>query len=409
MRQQDTKPREKALGVILTFYALPVILLSLYSMNIGSEDRSWELLSLGILFASVGSATIFLTMRRWELLANTPVRRSIELPQEKKIEITKLTPPFHEATIHQEEIRKLNLSIEQLQQQQAVLTLEANAHNQERQRLQDELEQLKSHSEAVLKELTADRNSSYEDLQQKEILIGEYQQTITEQRAVIEKKQQENADLQSKVEDLSYEIKTLLQVVDTAEQTPSILPGMMLHETAHHYQANVEDPIDEVPPSLDKIVHTKEEACIQLKRCLDIAQKITGASYHLPQQSLLRDLPRDHYALDLRRLFENLRGENASPILLYSQKENKLLFVNNQTKNLLGWHPEKFVQNFGEIIQEGVDSWKQAISQLAIEQEADVRLVMKTKSGQNMLVNCQLATIPSGLFRNNIVGVLYPG
>jgi hypothetical protein len=127
-----------------------------------------------------------------------------------------------------------------------------------------------------------------------------------------------------------------------------------------------------------------------------------------PSGSRFRDLPINNYTLDLRRLFDSLRSENAGVVFVYSQKENKLLFTNNVVKNVLGWSPEKFTQDFQEIVQDGLQEWKNAVSQLLIKGETNTRLVIKTKSGQDMMFQCQLGIIPTGIFRNHVIGVLYP-
>jgi len=103
-----------------------------------------------------------------------------------------------------------------------------------------------------------------------------------------------------------------------------------------------------------------------------------------------------------------LRGEQGALIVVYSQKENKLLFVNNEAKALLGWSPEKFVADFSSIVHEGFNDWRRALSMLANASDSQARILAKAKQGQEMILNCHLGVIPTGLFRNYVIGVLYP-
>lgn len=400
MENRHPQPSEKAFVSILVLYTVPAILLTLYGMDIVSTERSWSLLCLGVLVASAGSAAMYLVIRRWES-ALEMLQVETSTPLEVKVEAPSPLPTHDDSAFH-EEIERLKRSLEELSQESAEKGKVAEE-------LAGEQVQIKQQAEEAVRALERLRETTLEEQQQKEAVIADCQQTIAEQRALIEKKQQQIAELQTKVEDLTYEVKTLLEVVDTSENDPKLLPGMTPQETAHQYSATVDDLSDDEPLiPLDKIARNSEEASIQLRRCLDIAQKITGASYHAGQQSLFKDIPRNNYALDLRRLFDSLRSEGGSPLWLYSQKENKLLFANNQSKSLLGWHPEKLIQSFPDLIHEGLDNWNQAINQLTTSPEVQTKLVLKTKSGQDVPVNCQLAAIPSGLFRNHVVAVLYP-
>lgn len=202
------------------------------------------------------------------------------------------------------------------------------------------------------------------------------------------------------IHDLNSEVNTLLDVVKIVETTPEIPhSGMQLKETAGIYQVATPSPLS--------IVTSPGEADLQLKRCMDIAGKITGANHFEAANSRFREWHIDNYALDLRRLFDNLRGESSSTIFVFSQKDNRLLFVNNQAKHLLGWSPEKFVQNFSEIIAESLQEWNRGINRLANQPQTTAQLTLKNKAGQHVPVNCHLGMITSGLFRNHIIGVAF--
>ena len=358
--------------------------------------------------SSIGSLAIFTLMRSWE--AGFKVHFSKSSFQAPSIEpIQENKPQTHSSEL----VENLQISLKDSQQQHQQLTHDLSVKNGELEKLQESNDHLQKQIEDMIRDLSLQKSTAHDQIQQKEVLLGEYQHTITEQRAVIEKKQQLIAQLESKVQDLNYEIKTLLQVSQTEPMhlnspLPPVAPqGMLLQETLSAYQAEQSQPAEEDFPALNNMVHHPDDAAILLKRCVDIAQKITGAGYAGGASRFL-DMPRDNYALDLRRLFDSLRLENSSTVIIYSQKENKLLFVNNQAKNLLGWSPDKFVQNFQDIVKDGFEDWKNGITELSAKPESHARLLMRTKAGQDILVHCQMATIPTGIFRNHVVGVLYP-
>lgn len=269
-------------------------------------------------------------------------------------------------------------------------------------------EQLEKKIEALTVDYEQFQNTSREYQEQNRILLHEHQQTIHEQRENLEKKQQQITLLEGQVRDLHYEIKTLMEV----EERQSIVrfptdrfPSDRLRQREFEFVIPTEEDEDLAPPPQ---VHCAEEASQQLKRCLDIAQKITGGQYMNQKPSRLKDLPVENTALEMRRLFDNLRSENQATILLYSPKENKLLFVNNPIKSILGWSPDKFVQQFSSLVIEGAEAWKQSINQLSFKNESYANLLIASKAGHHVSVNCHLGLIPTGSFRHYVLAVLYP-
>ena len=151
-----------------------------------------------------------------------------------------------------------------------------------------------------------------------------------------------------------------------------------------------------------------------LQKCVDIAEQLGGDSHLAVEGSRLLNLPPESYAIDLRRLFDSLRSEHSSIVLVYSAAEHRLLFVNNKIRGLLGWSPEKFVKEFAHILQKGSGDWKSAVAVLQkirkyeVNKGQQIRLLMKAKSGEDLLVRCYLGLVREGIFGNLIVGVLYP-
>ena len=299
-------------------------------------------------------------------------------------------------------MRSLELALEEYAKRESESQKELEAKSEEAARYSKEKERHRQHAEALQQELAHAKNTLNDQIEHYRMLLGEHQQTIADQRQDLQAKQQLSAHLESKVRDLSYEIKTILQIAERPQELPleNKPAPPMLH-------------LDEEPPTQDRTasdpdsqVQTFEEALMVLKRTLDMAQRITGAS-HFGKSSRFKDLPVENYALDLRRLFDRLQSEGESAILVYAQKEDKLLFVNDQIKNLLGISPEKFQQSFPEVIQEGKDEWNRALGQLSFKNDSKVSLSMKTRTGQELQVTCVLGIISAGIFRNHIIGVLF--
>lgn len=419
--------RHNLIGIILVLYLLPLVLITGYGTSQASPDIFWEILSIGLLAASLGSLAFYTLLYSWEktlpkMTPDDPSLTPIEEPL--PIEITELTEPATDLSeLLQEEIVQLKNEQQNLHTklQEALETIsshleEINYRNEVIQQLTQERNKFQHEAENLLQDFQAYKHISEQTLETEKTHSVEYQETISEQRSIIEQKQQQIEQLDHKIRDLTYEIKTLLQLADMEHHTTSMPThektdssrGFSVHKNAKNFLVDLNQEVSEEPEISNPKICSSEDAKIQLKRCIDIAQKITGSHHFGAQKSRFGDLYLDNYALDLRRLCDNLRSENSGTILVYSPKDNKLLFTNNQIKDLLGWSPEKFVQDFDNIIQGGMYEWKSSISHMNTMSQTQSRLVMKAKTGQDKLIHCQLGLIPTGVFRNNIVGILYP-
>lgn len=417
MINQLFSTRHRVLLSVVVLYLIPVILISGYAHNVMPQEEAWRVLALGLLIGVTGSLAIFILMQGWEKTFNEglPVPEKSDNIQEA---VQVQTPQEIIPSISQEAFNEIEAKYNQtaqdlIEREKKIDLLEAQLEKKLNEiiDLNKDKERLQRQSEQILRDFNQFKDSSEEKFAQTRIFLGEYQQTISEQRLTIESKQQLVGQLEAKVRDLTYEIKTLLQLAETAQAQTHPTPPLEILQTteaqpSHSYKTDIEDDSSEIATA-EKQVITEEEALLQLKRCVDIAQKITGANHYTSRLSRLKDLPMDNYALDLRRLFDSLRSENSATVIVYSQKENKLLFVNNQVKGMLGWGSDKFIQSFSEIIEEDTESWKNLVSQLAYKNDSKARLLMKSKSGQSFPVNCHLGVIPTGIFRSNILGVLY--
>lgn len=425
-------------AAVIIFYLIPLLFFSILSMAIMPHYKSWTLFSLGLLLAVIGTFALTLLLYYWEQslggtrkdLSYQPLQEFV--PAETEAKVTSLDssmdfePPFLREAAEQpaptESSKELNLletALKANQEQLEHLAKALEMKGQEFEKQAEENKQLELKALQIAQDFADYKLFSEEQLKQKHLQLTAFQQLIEDQRTEMEKRQDQIYQLDTKVHDLSYEIKTLLYL-NEEESIPAKMPGAFKEvEGAHSLLKGSLHEAQEQSPSashasqqdvhaFENPVRTPVEASALLRKCINMAQKLTGVNYHGNESSRYREFSSPLYAIDQRRLFDNLRGEAGAVILVYSQKENKLLFVNNESKTLLGWSPEKFVADFSSIVHEGINDWRKALSMLASASDSQARLLAKTKQGQEMVLNCQLGVIPTGLFRNYVIGILYP-
>ena len=374
--------RHYVVGRILFLYILPTIALSGYAHF---WHDSWGVLALGLMLSAAGSFACFCILREWEQ----------SLKQPMKIVREEAPPP--DFSPYEARIAEQQQALEMAQQQQAMLEQQNQAHDEIVASVVKERDGYQRQADAVRQEFQVYKNSAHEQLEHHKLLLTEQQRTIGELRDTLEKRQQHIQQLESRTRDLHFELKTLLLISEKPVELEPELPR----------RAEVTKSVEpDAQFQWDVAIRTPEEAHVHLKRCLDIAQRMMGAS-HFSNNSRFKDLPMDSFALDLRRLFDRFRDINASTILVYSPKEHKILFVNDHITPLLGLAPDKFLQQFQEQLQTGIEGWKTAIDHLAFKNESRLSLSLKAKTGQEVRVDCSLGIIPTGLFRNYVIGLLY--
>jgi UPF0242 C-terminal PAS-like domain/Uncharacterised protein family (UPF0242) N-terminus len=381
--------RYQLVGVMVCCYSLPILFLTTFGFY---SKNSWSLFSLGLVLLVLGSSLFFWILTGWEKL---------QLQRMQNLSRT-IVDGMGTGSSQEGSPEWIHLQGLYDQSQAAFLDLEGR---------QNEYIDLISKQTAALDELKYDRELIKQDAEQQALefqefrdfqlqesdkqqnLLLEHQQTIAEQRLNIEKKQQQIVQLETKVRDLNYELKTLLRLAETPISTP-------LERSAYFSKPLIKRE------DFETYSQNSDEPEMQLKRCLDIAQNINGVA-HFGGISRLRDLTLDHFALDQRRLFDRLGGETGNTVFFYSLKDNKVLFVNDDVKELLGILPEKFIQNFTDLMQVGMEEWKKGLNQLSYKNETKTFFPLKTRSGQEILVNCLLGMISVGLFRQHVIGVMY--
>lgn len=396
-RLKNMKPnpfnyRYRILWIVILCYLLPLTaLLSLHPLF-----DPWTTLSSGMLLTVLGALFYFWILLKWESnwkSFNLAPAADIEIPPQSNSEMI-------EKALADEQLGMIAKQLEEAHEVQTALKNENENLSAHLQQAHFDKEQTSQQMEQTLKDWEEYRKDTYKQMEQQQAHIQQLQSVIADHKSVLEKKQQLTGLLETKVSDLTYEIKTLLQLAEA--HSGSIYGDVQ--PSAH--STFTQEQEDTPAPTPERQIRTSDEASLQLKRCLDIAQKITGSNRFNSQFNPFLDSPADSFTLDLRRLCDSLRSENSCTILLYSPKENQLLFANNQIRSLTGWSPDKFVQNFNDIVQDEA-SWRQGITSLTMRSEAQIQFSLKTRSGHDIIVKAHLGMIPTGIFRQHAIAVLY--
>lgn len=390
--------RYKIILFILFGYLLPVLG---FSFLYADGQESWFLLGLGLLMAASGSLLFYGLFLGWE----SEVIPELEEEVAEEIEAALGPSPEMLAELEAQKLRleELQKALQEKEQQNLQLTSQLEGKSSEIESVFSEnrmqAQAFQERQASLQADFSEQRRMLLDEIDKLRTLLVDHNQTILEQRENLERKSQQMTQLENKVRDLNYELKTILHL---SEKTISLQETAPPPPVSPVYKAKHE----ELRPFVDSVVQTEEEASLQLKRCLDVAQGMTGAS-HFGSNSRFREFSAGHFALDQRRLFDRLRTEEASTIFVYSLQDGRMLFVNDQVKLLLGLTAERFVQGFAEIAQPGMESWNEALRQLSFRNEVHIQLPLKSRFGEEIVVDCLLGIIPTGLFRNQIIGVIY--
>lgn len=413
--EQLNRLRYRTTLLLVAFYLIPLVLITLYNVSALPLSQGWGILSTGLVAMAVGSILLFLTLQRWETLTLEQAARDVSEDQDLlyKLSLTSEEPHSIAETlsVSQDDLQKLTDLLTASQKQCELLSEELHREQRSLEGLHNDRERLEHLLQQAQQALDSQNSTFHEQQQAQDVLHQEYQQTIADQRQVIEKKQQQVQSLEGEVKDLKYELKTLLSLTE-AEDAPRYSESTFQGNGGCATKSKPKSEKVEAAPTplelgLSVPSRSHEEAQQQLKRCIDIAQKLTGARHLAGDSSRFRDLSADGYALDLRRLCDSLLSEQSAVILLYSQRENRMLFANNQVRGMLGWSPDKFLQSFPSIISEGEADWRSALQKAATSQRAEAVLKIKTRSGDDCSVRCVLGSVPTGIFKSHIIIVMY--
>lgn len=306
-----------------------------------------------------------------------------ELLSEKEIYIKKLKEDFDEKN-------------HQLQQAEA-LTRELTQKNAD----------LGKSCASLERNLQQQAKEAKETLSKKSALLDEYKMTIHEQRGIIEKKQAELNLLQTKVKDLSYEVKALLQLDELPQnaswEKKSHLNTIIPETEFDHYDIN--NLYESLGDSEQQVSHFDAFNLID-KYLYQIKNLRTGSYLNKPAFSGQGD--EKFSLLDLRKLQDVLQGEDQFVLFLFSLKNRKVLFTNNKVKTYLSLSPEAFSSSFFNLVQKGNRDFEQAITRIPETGKESLKMILKSQNQEDMLFNCYLEKVNEGCFDSLVLGMLIP-
>lgn len=282
--------------IIFGLYFIPVLLWSIFSFHHMSESSHWTLYSFGLLLACLGTFGIWVLKEKKEQV----------VPQEPP----PAAEPLVQAPPPQEPDLALQLEIHQLEAQ---------------------IENLKLTHKAEVEEI-------------KLRLMAEYQPERSGKEKEIRDQAERIQELESKVGELEYEIKTL---VDFNEET-------------------LED---------DPWLSSENDASRILKKWLEVGSTISAP--HLGQL---------------------IQGESRALIFLYGVKEGRALFANSHSLTLFGLTPEQFMEKFHTFLPRESLAWHEALSKTAQDKWAEIRFA-EAKG--------VLALIKEGPLEGHLIGIVY--
>ncbi len=296
-----------------------------------------------------------------------------------------------ETRVQEEVFRGFEKEFGSYDQQQAeqvkLLTEELHDWEESEKLLQKKITHLKEAYRHQEEEYTSLQSDLQDQLSKRESSLSESRLIIRDQRLVIEKKQEEINVLGMQINDLKYDLEGLL----SQKKDESSL--FIRDEPTSHIRP-IHQPIYK-ELSLAEKLGGYMELMVQMSRSNPFSR--ARKEHQLPLRSLV---------IDQRRFFDRLQHEGAEIVLVYSYQESKLIFINQKVKDLLGWSPDKFIQDFSMLVQKGLDQWHLTLRQLNQDEVGEVRLLMKRRSGQNVLANCYLKMVPQGPFEGHALGIL---
>ena len=217
MKQKRSILRYNLLWTIILCYLIPLLGISIYGFLVPRESGDWNILSLGFFITACGSLALFWKMTNWENSFNiqhlNPFIPEQGSDQSPEAVLSSEKTPF--ISVEEHDLAKLSLA--EAQQGQMRLLAEIDILSDDLKTLASSKEQMSTQTDKIQKELEQTKRAARQELEQQQHYIRELQETLAHQKSVSEKKQQQMLQLETKVGDLTSEIKTLLQFAEAIE------------------------------------------------------------------------------------------------------------------------------------------------------------------------------------------------
>ena len=391
---------------LITCLLVPVAVVASFGAMMGVRG----IFAIGFLAAILGGGAGWFLLQLWEkkmqrsvsMLVQTRLERLNDFPeglplsqiQRYESEVQRLTDELEKTrTGYEHQISLMQSSVAKSKEDVGQLQFDMEKKLEQMRLAYLEFEDLRQEYRCLEEEAKQSQIEGQKNLEHKESLINEYQRTIAEQRMVIEKKHRYITNLEEKVRDQVFEIRSLLQLEAPIKHGPL-------------------DERLEAPERYSSMSHTPRtpyDFSIQLHRYIEKAEHLTGVDhlgYIGGKSPRFLDPSLEGYAVDRRRLFDSFKDETGGVVFIYSLTEKKFLFVSPGVKGLTGWSQEKFMKEFPRLVVRGYPEWGEALGKIKAMKEFSLKLAVLNRSNQPQSVDCYMGLIGKGPFAHHVVGIL---
>ncbi|ANH78558.1 hypothetical protein [Candidatus Chlamydia sanziniae] len=350
------------------------------------------------IFTTISSLGWFFAIRRRENQLKTAAVQLLQAKIRKLMEndegLRQIRTSLEE---RQQETRQLQMENQKLKSQvfhaQGIF-MKAKGENQQLEtlagRLKEENQCLQLQLDSLLQDCKEKSEESQhlgselaETLAYQQALNDEYQATFEEQRSMLDRRQAYIGKLESKVQELMYEIRNLLQLEsDVAEN----LPSQAMFSLAK-----------DLPTQLSN----------ELKKIAFKAENIEAASSLTASRYLRTDSNIHNYSLECRQLFDSLREENLGMLFIYAPQSQRAVFANSLFKTWTGCGVEDFFKMDSDIVVSGLKQWISDLHSHLLEGRFG-KVVVKTKLHGPLSFYYCLTALNKGPLHHHVLGVLYP-
>lgn len=381
--QERFLARLKIIGAVFFFYFLPWMALAFYTGWMLSPAERWTFLPIALCAILVATLLLVFCIKQFEHTLETLLNdlktdqflySSLKAEGGQEAGDSSLEAPY--VLLYEE-------TLQQLKNEQASCK-ELKEHVERQEQRYAELEGASLAEKAAL------------------------QAALEEEQECAAGRQKQVIQLEKNAYDLKYEMKALIESMDRPTDRFVERSGDRSEDRSES-QVDFDLVSSFSAKPLNAFLHpvsTLSSAESQLKLCVDIAQKFTGARHLTQTPFRSHDPSAQGYDLDLRRLTDTLLSVSGRPILLYHQKEGRLLFISPHIKQMLGSSPEKYVQDFSSLFPEGQEQWDEILRQLPLLGMLELSKNLVTNAGELVPIVFHLGWIPAGIFKAHVIGVM---
>jgi hypothetical protein len=409
--QQRLKETPLFKGVLPIFLSLlpallfPAVILLIYTRSHFPQSEFSTFFLIGCLSLSLGAVFCWYTLHRWW----TEIEKKVmhELKEEKTGESyatllesrDRLAEQLAAAQLgYEHQIDLLQSSAAKSKQEVLEYAVEMDQKMDEVHHAYLEFEDLRKEYARLEEEFSLYRSEEQKKEQHHQVVLRDYQKTIQEQRTILQKKQVYVEQLEAKVKELMYEIRSLLQIGESSSSSLSPIEISDPQEMTAYYLGKKNQALFDLEAHLDHYV--------------EVAETFTGAE-HLGFLTgtgpKFIDSSMNSYAIDQRRLFDTFKEEGEVILVVYSMIEKKILFTNPYVKSVVGWSSEKFSQEFSKFLSvEGLRIWEEATKTLEEKEGVKTAFNLMPKQGKEISMTCGIKKVKKGPFQNLAIGLLMP-